>query len=133
LHANVGLDLSGADAPLSLWSGAGTGQGRSVLLRAHPLLVDGVIRDGIFGRTLVHGGVEWRHALPPVRHVVRIAPAIFLDSARAFDGLAGFDRRTHADVGAGLRIPIPGSGVIRLDVAHGLVDGRTAFSVGWTK
>ena len=38
------------------WSGAGTGQGRDALLRAHPLLHDGVIRDAVFGRGLVSGG-----------------------------------------------------------------------------
>jgi len=38
-----------SDAPLALWPGAGTGQGREGLLRAHPLIDDGVIHDAVFG------------------------------------------------------------------------------------
>jgi hypothetical protein len=38
-----------------------------------------------------------------------------------------------ADVGAGLRIRVPGWGrVLRLDVAHGLTDGANAFTVGFS-
>ena len=54
--ARAGADVAGDGAPLALWSGAGTGQGRDVLLRAHPLLHDGIISDGVFGRQIVHGG-----------------------------------------------------------------------------
>jgi hypothetical protein len=30
-------------------------------------------------------------------------------------------------------VPIPGAGVLRVDVAHGLRDGQTVLSVGWMK
>ena len=120
-------------APLALWSGAGTGQGRDVLLRAHPLLHDGIISDGVFGRRIVHGGAEWRRWTEPHGKPIRLAPAIFVDAARAAGVLAGGDTRAHVDAGAGLRIALPGAGIVRIDFAHGLRDGKSALSIGWTK
>ena len=128
--ARAGEDIAPRAAPLALWSGAGTGQGRDVLLRAHPLLHDGTIR-GVFGPQLSHGGAEWRQWMQPAKKPLRVAPAIFLDLARSARGIAGSDNRWQSDAGAGLRIAVPGSGVLRLDVARGLRDGRSAFSVGW--
>ncbi len=130
--ARAGEDVAARAAPLALWSGAGTGQGRDVLLRAHPLLHDGTIR-GVFGSQLAHGGAEWRRWVQPTKKPLRVAPAIFVDVARSARGLAGRDDRWQADAGGGLRIAVPGSGVLRLDVAHGLRDGRSAFSVGWLR
>jgi predicted double-glycine peptidase len=130
--ARAGEEISPSSAPLALWSGGGTGQGRDVLLRAHPLLHDGIIR-GVFGAGLTHGGAEWRRWVQPAAKPLRIAPALFVDLARSTRGLADSDDRWHSDVGGGLRIAIPGSGVLRLDVARGLRDGRTAFSIGWVR
>jgi hypothetical protein len=121
----------GMDAPLALWPGAGTGQGREGLLRAHPLIDNGIIGDATFGRHVIDGGVEGRQWMQPARKAVRVAPAVFVDVARAYDALDPQNERWHTDVGAGLRLAIPGSGVLRIDVAHGLADGRTALSMGW--
>lgn len=116
----------------ALWAGAGTGHGREPLLRAHPLLDDGRIEADVFGRRLVHGTMEVRRWSPPILKVVRLAPAAFVDLARA-------DRRLlpgpawHADTGVGVRMAIPGSGVLRVDVGKGLRDGATALSFGWTR
>jgi hypothetical protein len=130
--ARAGGDMAGASAPLALWPGAGTGQGRDALLRAHPLLRDGVIENGIFGRRLIHGGVEGRQWMQP-RRPLRIAPALFVDVAGASARLAGPDRSWQADAGAGLRIALPGTGVARIDLARGVRDERVALSVGWTR
>ncbi|OFW06781.1 MAG: hypothetical protein A3H96_14040 [Acidobacteria bacterium RIFCSPLOWO2_02_FULL_67_36] len=132
LLARAGADTAGAGAPLALWSGAGTGQGREALLRAHPLLADGIITRGVFGRTLAYGSAEWQRWWHSPMRPLGVAPALFLDIARAWSRPDGFDR-DHADLGAGLRIAVPGSGVLRLDFARGLDDRRTAFSIGWTK
>lgn len=129
----AGYDRAGDAAPLALWPGAGTGTGRDVLLRAHPLLRDGVIRDAVFGRTLQHANVEWRHWRQGGKTPLRYAPALFIDVARAGRGAAFTDRRLHTDAGAGLRIALPGAGVLRLDVAKGLRDGETTLSFGWAK
>jgi predicted double-glycine peptidase len=129
--ARAGLDAAGTDTPFALWSGAGTGHGRDALLRAHPLLHDGAIRDGVFGRIVASGGVEWRQWRWPVLRVARVAPAAFVDIARAYDAPSFADPRAHVDVGLGLRLAVPGAGVIRADIARGLRDGEMAFSVGW--
>ena len=129
----AGYDRAGDAAPLALWPGAGTGTGRDVLLRAHALLRDGVIRDAVFGRTLQHANVEWRLWRQGGKTPLRYAPALFIDVARAGRGAAFTDRRLHTDAGAGLRIALPGAGILRMDVAKGLRDGDAVFSMGWIR
>lgn len=132
LHLRAGYTTTGSRAPFALWPGAGAGQGRDVLLRAHPLLHDGVIR-GVFGRRLSHAGVEWRYWRGTVFRTFRIAPAAFVDVARA-DRVPIFgDDRLHVDAGLGVRMAMPGAGVLRVDFGHGLRDGRNALSIGWTR
>ena len=131
--AHAGADLAASDAPLALWPGAGTGQGRDVLLRAHPLLHKGIVRDGAFGRRLIHGGLESRLWLQPARTPIRVAPAVFLDAARSSRGLEPVNQPWQFDAGAGIRLAVPGSGVLRIDVAHGLRNGRNALSIGWVR
>jgi predicted double-glycine peptidase len=131
--ARAALDAAGNDTPLALWGGAGTGHGRDALLRAHPLLHDGAIRDGVFGRIVASGGVEWRQWRWPMLHLGRVAPAAFVDVAHAYDAPTFADPRAHVDVGVGLRLAVPGAGAIRADVARGLRDGEVAVSVGWTR
>jgi outer membrane translocation and assembly module TamA len=96
------------------------------------LIDDGIIRDAAFGRHVIDGGVEARRWMQVSRKPVRFAPAVFVDAARAYHALDPENERWQADAGAGLRIAIPGAGVLRVDLAHGLADGRTAFSMGWT-
>jgi hypothetical protein len=132
-HGRGGVDVAGKAAPLGLWPGAGTGHARTPLLRAHPLLDDGVVRDGVFGRTLAHGSVEWRHWMQPGLRIWRIAPAAFADVARAWRTTEEFDSRPHVDVGVGLRLHVPGGGALRVDVARGLRDGEMAVSAGWSR
>jgi len=131
--ARAGGDLAASDAPLALWPGAGTGQARDVLLRAHPLLDEGIIGNGAFGRRLVHGGVESRLWLQAARKPIRLAPAVFLDAARSSRGLEPANKPWQFDAGAGIRLALPGSGMLRIDIAHGLRDGTNALSIGWTK
>jgi hypothetical protein len=123
--------LVGASAPPALWPGAGTGQGREGLLRAHPLIDDGIIRDAVFGRRAVDGGFETTRWIQSRGVPVHFGPALFVDVARAYRGLDPAIEGWQTDVGAGLRVAIPGSGVLRIDVAHGLRDGRTVVSMGW--
>lgn len=132
LAGSAGVEATAQQAPLALWPGAGTGHGRSPLLRAHPLLERGRITGAVFGRRLYHASVEGRRWLRPVMQVLRIAPAVFVDVARA-DRRRASGTAWHADAGVGLRIALPGSGVLRLDVGRGLRDGATAVSAGWTR
>jgi hypothetical protein len=132
-RADGGYRAVTSEAPPSIWPGADTGHARDVLLRAHPLLDDGVIRGGVFGTRLAFGAIEVQRWLKPGRRPVRVAPAAFVDIARASRGLPSSTDRTQVDAGVGLRLSLPGTGVLRIDVGHGLRDGRTAVSVGWQR
>ena len=119
-------------APLALWHGAGTGHGRSGLLRAHPLHAGGVLTGPVFGRDVAHGSIEYAR---PVRRTLmgNLSIAGFVDAARAWRRLDGLDRSPlYVDAGVGLRLHAPGlAGTIRIDVAHGLRGGGTALSANW--
>jgi hypothetical protein len=128
----VGWNGVTSSARRALWSGAGTGHGRDPLLRAHPLLEDGRIVGEVFGRTLVHGSAEVRRWMKPVLKVVRLAPAAFIDLAHANRRLSS-GSAWHVDTGVGLRVTLPGSNVLRIDLGKGLRDGETALSFGWAR
>jgi hypothetical protein len=121
-------------APLALWVGAGDGHERGELLRAHPMLDDGVINltsETMFGRTLTFGNAEAQRWIA-TRLPVRLGVATFVDVARVAErGFAG--PATQVDIGGGLRIGLPGAGhALRIDVAHGVLDGANALTVGWS-
>ena len=126
-------DLAASDAPLALWPGAGTGQARDVLCARILCSKRALSVHGAFGRRLIDGGVESRLWLQPARKPIRVAPAVFLDAARSSRGLEPVNQPWQFDAGAGIRLAVPGSGVLRIDVAHGLRDGRNALSIGWAK
>lgn len=130
--ATAGADLASQGSPAALWQGAGTGHARSILLRAHPLLDDGIITGEVFGRRVYHSSVETRRWLRPVLRFVKLAPAVFIDAARAERRFAS-GGAWGIDAGAGVRLSVPGSGVLRVDVAKGLRDGATAFSIAWAR
>ena len=129
VEANGALVSDGA--PEDLWHGAGTGGRRSLLLRAHRLLDDGVVRTEAFGRQIVQTSAEWRHALPSLRRMqsLKLQLAGFVDAARAWKGPATRDR-VLVDIGAGLRVGLHGKGGVRIDYGHGLTDGANAVSMG---
>ena len=114
------------------------------LLRGHALVDDdGVVRrTSLFGRTLVHGGVELR------RRVARawgatLESAAFVDAAAAWRGAPDPEGESaaaalaeegtvHVDPGVGIRIDLPGTpGLVRLDVARALRGGLWRWSAGW--
>lgn len=130
LRLRAGWRGASTAAPLASWSGAGTGAGRAPLLRAHPLLDEGVVTGQVFGRRLVHAGLE----LEPARFsagVLQLGLALFADAGRATRrGQPG--AAEHVDAGVGLRLRLPGGGgAVRIDFARGLRDGRHALSAGW--
>jgi hypothetical protein len=134
LRGTIGFERVGDAAPLTLWPGAGEGLLGPALLRAHPLLSDGVVNvtgSSAFGRTLAFGGAEvqrWMEPLP----LVRLGIAGFTDVARASRQMSAGATPVQVDAGFGLRIKIPGTpGMLRADVAHGIRDGANALTVGW--
>jgi len=137
VHEPLWLALGGdswasGSAPLALWMGAGNGSGRPVLLRAHPLLEEDVVAGPSFGRHLAFGTIEYQRPLKQIRDAA-IGYAVFVDAARAWHGLEGLRTPLEVDAGAGLRIYLPhNGGLVRVDVAQGLRDGRVAVSAGWS-
>jgi len=131
-RAVAGVELVSRAAPLSLWAGAGEGRARAALLRAHPLLDGGVIRtdaNAAFGRTLVYGTAEIERQVARLTHS-RLALAAFVDMAQADRRFQGTPVR-QADIGAGVRIRVPGLGkAVRVDAARGLADGAGALTIG---
>jgi hypothetical protein len=133
-RARAGVFHAGALAPLALWPGAGTGSGREPLLRAHPLLTDGVVTGRAFGRSLVDLGLEreqWVHTIASVR----LGLSAFVDAARPWGRLRGMSPVPWlVDAGVGLRVVAPGArGAVRVTAAHGLVDGCAAITLAWER
>lgn len=127
---DAGVDAASTHAPFDLWAGAGAGQARTPLLRAHPLLSGGVITGPMFGRQMAHATVEYQHSLVSMP-AGTLSLAAFVDAADVRRPLAG-DGLAHADLGAGARFSLPGrGGTMRVDVARGLRDGRVVVSAGW--
>jgi hypothetical protein len=133
-RGTAGLERVGDAAPMSLWPGAGEGQARIPLLRAHPLLDDGVVNlteSSAFGRTLAFGSAELQRWLEPMP-LVHLGVAGFTDIAHASRQLSGGATPVQVDAGIGVRIKIPGTpGMLRADLAHGLRDGANALTLGW--
>ena len=121
-------------APLALWAGAGDGHERGELLRAHPMLDDGIVNvtsESAFGRTLDFGTVEAQRWIE-TRWPIGIGVATFTDIARAAGRAVG-PAVVQVDVGGGFRVRLPGvSHALRVDIAHGVRDGANALTVGWT-
>ena len=119
-------------APLTLWPGAGLGHVSRVLLRAHPLLDDGVITRARLGRQLVGVTIEAEHTCRQMGPL-RLSVVGFADSARAWRSASREGTsRTDVDVGVGVRLSALGHvGRLRVDLARGLQDGALAASVGW--
>jgi hypothetical protein len=128
------IEAAATGAPLDLWPAGDTGQARRTLLRAHPLLDDGRLRIERLGRHLLQATAEAQHWWRAAR-VAPIGAAIFIDAARVTRRPSSAPARAlgDVDVGAGFRLAFPGrEGTFRADVAHGLRDGRNAFSISWT-
>jgi Papain-like cysteine protease AvrRpt2 len=133
-QATIGSALVSNDAPLALWPGAGEGRARSELLRAHPLLDAGILdvsAQSAFGRSIIYGSAEAQRWFARPR-LVRLGAAAFVDVADARRQLSIGTSARFTDIGAGLRVRVPGvNKVLRIDVAHGLQDGADALTIGW--
>jgi hypothetical protein len=130
----IGVQRVSDNAPLWLWPGAGDGHARAPLLRAHPLLDDGIIdmtRRSAFGRTIASATLEGQRWFEGPA-LVRLGVAAFADMAIAKRAASTRGAASNVDVGAGVRVRLPGSErVIRVDLAHGLSDHANALTIGW--
>ncbi len=131
--ARAGASATTREAPLALSSGAGEGRARTPLLRAHRQLDDGRIVGPVFGRRMAHLTIEAQRWSTRPR-LVRLGAAVFADSAvaGARPAFAVTGSPFQMDVGAGLRIRIPGrNGLFRIDYARGLRDKADALIAAW--
>ena len=126
LTARAGWSTVDAAAPRLLWPGAGTGEGRPELLRAHPLLEGGVIDGDAFAPSLASAGAELTRWFGGGV----LGAALFVDTARPLTAPAS--SQFISDAGIGLRVHPPGHrGHFRLDFATGLSAKAHAFSLAW--
>ena len=132
LRLDVAYEGASSRAPLALWSGAGTGLGRDLLLRAHPLLRDGIVDSRCFGRDVLRAGLEGEAAVASLGPL-GLDAAMFVDSAQVLAPLPGSSSRPgFVDLGAGLRVRLPGRRFsLRVDVATPWGRIRPHLSVGW--
>ena len=125
--ASAALQRASEKTPLDLWWAGDTGSVRASLVRAHPVLSNGRLRTDRLGRTLFQGSVEAQRWWQPTR-LVGAAFASFVDMARTAQRVDGAPIH-DVDVGVGTRLSVTGvPGVLRVDVATGLRDGRKAVS-----
>lgn len=119
--------------PVFIISGAGDGNTRRPLLRAHPLIEDdalSVANGQIIARRLFYGTAEWTRPLARVLFAA-IDGALFVDAAHGRQLIDGRLRDTQVDAGLGLRIRALGAGpTFRIDFARGLRDRRWAVTAG---
>ncbi len=128
----VGVDLVSQRTPLGLWPVASGDLDWAIPLRAHPRTSGGMLPGATAGRSMIHGGLSGDH---PVRRAgpFTLAVGLFLDGAEIFSPADGSGRdRFYLDAGGGIRIGILDGhlGVVRVDLATGLTDRRTAITVG---
>lgn len=129
-RANGGVVAVSTGAPLPVWPVASSSDTRGALLRAHGLFDDGFVRNEMLGRRVSFATVEYERPLV-ARGIARIGVAGFVDLAQAALRRTGDRSPVQSDIGVGLRVAGPPSlGQLRIDLAHGLRDGRTALSAG---
>jgi hypothetical protein len=131
-RGRFGVHAASEDAPFGRWPGAGLGHAREPLLRAHPLLENGVIAGPAFGRRLLHASVEVEVRLAALGPL-QLGVAGFVDWAQARERLS-LPRAgpSLTDVGGGLRFWLPGDlPALRVDGATSLEDGGFTLSAGW--
>jgi hypothetical protein len=125
--ARMGMAAATVNTPPDLWFAGDTGTVRPSLLRAHAIVDEGRLESDRLGRSIVHASGEARQWWL-AKSSIHVGGAAFADSAYV-SRRAALDARGDVDVGAGLRIALPGlAGVFRLDIGKGLRDGATAFS-----
>lgn len=130
--ARLGIDVASRQTPLGAWPVASTSFSSSIPLRAHSRISNGLLQSRTTGRSILHGGLSAEH---PVLHAgpFILAAGLFLDGAEVMGPADGSGRdRLFLDAGGGIRIGIQDGqfGVVRIDLATGLTDHRSALTVG---
>jgi len=133
-YGELGMSAVTAHTPLAIWPGSHTSAERGGSLRAHPLRESDVISGDVFGRRVMFGSITSEQLLK-VTPFGRLSVAEFIDTGRAWQRLPGLPASPfHVDIGLGIRLAgSKAGGTVRLDIAHGMRDGRNHFSAGFVK
>lgn len=127
----LGVDAVSSQTPLGAWPVAGSNLAWAIPLRAHTWTDDGRLAARSVGRVMAHGGLSGDHPIYRMGPIV-IAAGLFLDGARIAMPADASRSRFYLDAGGGLRVGIADGrlGVVRIDVARGVADRQSAFTVG---
>ena len=132
----LGVDWTSAAAPRGLWPIAGGDLAGEIPLRAHALIVDGLLPMVRTGQGIVHGGVAGDRPVALVGPIT-LGIGAFLDAAGVIRPAEDTDRRLrYLDAGVGLRVGLIGAkrGAVRVDLARGLLaDPRWGLRVGFER
>lgn len=128
LAARVRAGWEGTGAPVDEMFAPGGSPDMELPLRAHRQAPSGILGTTPLGRSLLLANLEWRRRLVG-SGPVPVGAVLFYDGAWVGRTAAGGNAALH-DVGAGLRIGLPGAGVLRIDLGHGLADGKSALFIG---
>jgi hypothetical protein len=128
----AGFDAVSRETPLGLWPVASGDLVWAIPLRAHSRTTEGLLPGATTGRSMIHGGLSGDQPIYRVGPLT-LAVGLFLDGAdilHAADGAR--PHRLYLDAGGGLRIGILDGqlGVLRIDLATGLLDRSTALTIG---
>lgn len=130
--SRIGVDLVSHQAPLGLWPVASGDLTWAIPLRAHDRTTADLLPGATAGRSMIHGGLSGDQ---PVYRLgpFTLALGLFLDGAEILHPADGSSRdRLYLDAGGGLRVGLLDGqfGVLRIDLATGLLDRNTALSIG---
>lgn len=120
-HGTRGTPLDGLFAP-------GGSPEMELPLRGHRQLDDGVLGGVPLGRSLALANVEWRRRVWSGT-ALQAGFVVFYDAAYV-GGRPEARPTTLHDIGGGVRVALRGATTLRVDLGHGLTDGRTAVFVG---
>ncbi|MEO8634930.1 MAG: C39 family peptidase [Gemmatimonadales bacterium] len=128
----LGVDQASNRTPLGLWPVASGDLSWTVPLRAHARTSNDLLQGATTGRRMFHGGLSGDQPIYRAGPFT-LAAGLFLDGVAVMSPADGSRRdRLYLDAGGGLRIGVLDGhlGTLRVDLATGLTDRRTAISMG---
>jgi hypothetical protein len=128
LAARVQYGWASGGVPLDERFAPGASPDMELPLRARHQARHGALGATPLGRSLAIANLEWRLRVAD-RSLFQAGVVILYDAGRLGSATTGREEHFH-DVGAGLRARVGLSTVVRIDFAHGLVDGKNALSFG---
>jgi hypothetical protein len=128
LAAQLSVAVASAETPFDEAFAPGASPEMELPLRGRRQADEGILGRTPLARRLLIGNLEWRRCWLD-SGALRAGTVLFYDGA-GLDSVPGGTGESFHDVGFGLRLAIAGASLVRIDVGHGLTDGRTTLSGG---